>query len=249
MKIQAAGATHVGRVRAQNQDAYIVCLGASSDRGLFVVADGLGGHAGGEVASRMAVEAMRRAYPFQQGDVEGAGIERVLREAIRNAHQDIRRAAEEDPNLHGMGTTLVAVAVQDSTAFVANVGDSRAYRVQDGEIRRLTRDHTVLEERIRSGLLMPETAYLSVNRHILSRALGCEETVEADINAMALEGGDLLILCSDGLTNMLDDEEILGTVSPGPKDPLDIPGILIGRANDRGGVDNITVVIVKAMEV
>jgi len=209
---------------------------------VFVVADGLGGHAGGEEASRIAVEVLKTfcPLPMEEGD-------RGFLEAVQSGHLRIQEEARRRPELRGMGTTLVAAHVRNRRCVVLHVGDSRGYLIREETLQRITRDHTLVEEMIRSGELPPEAIYDHPDRHILSRALGVEEALRLDRSPFALKDGDLILLCSDGLTNMLPDETIRREIlSIGIGDPSAVAQGLIDRANERGGIDNITVVVVRA---
>ncbi|MBI5197944.1 MAG: Stp1/IreP family PP2C-type Ser/Thr phosphatase [Nitrospirae bacterium] len=248
MRILWGAATHTGRVRQINEDAFGVYPESlfstrGPQKGLFVVADGLGGHAGGEIASRLAVDVLRERYPFPSEEGE-----QHLVKALQEAHLRIQEKASRDPELHRMGTTVVAALIDGDHASIVHLGDSRAYLIRDRRIRQMTRDHTVVEERLRAGLITPEEALTHPYRHILSRALGIEQSAEIDHNPLELRAGDLLLLCSDGLTNMLTDAEILeiilsvSTVSP---ETTDLTQSLIEAANERGGIDNITVVLIQ----
>ncbi len=237
MEIRVSGNTHTGMVRKNNEDAY----GIFPDLSLYVVADGLGGHAGGEVASRLVVEIIRSEIAASTANSD---TEAIIQNAIQTANSSIRSAAEEDSGLHGMGTTVVAVIIDADKAVIGHVGDSRAYVIRNDAITQITRDHTVAEEYIRIGLLTPGDAFYHPSRHTLSRAIGTEGAAYADFGSVRLQAGDVLLLCTDGLTNSLPDKEILQTVMEFRPDAENITTKLIEFANDRGGVDNITVVAV-----
>jgi protein phosphatase len=239
MRIRWGAATHPGRIRTHNEDAYGIypdppASDGESRRGLFVVADGLGGHAGGEIASRLAVDVLGEKFPFPLSDAE-----KHLEEALRAANDRIRERASKEPELEGMGTTIVAALVQEDRAVIAHVGDSRAYLIRDGKLTQVTRDHTVIEEKLRAGLLSPREAMNHPHRHILSRALGIGDPLKLEKKTLPLHAGDLLLLCTDGLTNMLTDDEILKVVLSSSDVPS-IPESLVKAANQRGGIDNIT---------
>ena len=233
--IRASGNTHTGMNRNNNEDAY----GIFPELSLYIVADGLGGHAGGEVASRMAVDIIRT-------EIAGASItsdkEEIIKQAIQAANSGIRHEAEGDSMLHGMGTTVVVVTINAEKAVVAHVGDSRAYLIRSDVITQITMDHTVVEEYIRIGLMTPRDALYHPSRRTLSRAVGTEDAAYADFENIRLESGDVLLLCTDGLTNMVSDKEIQQTVSELRPDAKSITGRLIELANNSGGIDNITVI-------
>ena len=240
MNIRTFGNTNTGLVRSNNEDAY----GNYPDLSLYIVADGLGGHAGGEVASRIAVESINEyiesAYKYKTPE----DINSTIIKAIKEAGTRIVLEADKGHNLQGMGTTIVAAKIEGDKAIVAHVGDSRAYLIQGDVITQITKDHTVVEEYIRLGLLTPQDAICHPSRHILSRALGISGDLDIDITDIRLQAGDTIILCTDGLTNMLPDKEILGTVLELRPSPEKITDRLITLANNNGGIDNITVITI-----
>lgn len=238
MFINAFGNTHIGMIRSNNEDAF----GVYPDLSLYVVADGLGGHAGGEIASRIAVEAIRDN--ISSGFEKPAEMEDNLRETIKGANTLINRLAKKEQDLHGMGTTVVVAKIEGTWAIVAHVGDSRAYLVRGDGFTQVTKDHTVVEEYVRLGLLTPQDAQYHPYRHVLSRALGISGDVEVDVADIQIQSGDTIILCTDGLTNMVPDKEIFNTVSELRPSPRKITETLIARANQNGGIDNITVIAI-----
>lgn len=242
MKWQAAAITHVGRRRPANEDAFFNDV----ERGLFVVADGMGGHAAGEVASEMAVERVAgRFIDADIGDADSAA--RVLADAVRAANLDILGRAEREPEKSGMGTTLTALALVGNKAVVAHVGDSRAYRLREGVFAQITVDHTWVEEQVSSGLLARAQARIHPFANIITRALGTQPELQVDAAQMEARPGDLYLLCSDGLTGMLDDVQMLELI----KDtrPLESRAKrLIQAANRAGGLDNITAILIQATE-
>jgi serine/threonine protein phosphatase PrpC len=199
---------------------------------LFAVADGMGGHQGGEVASKLALELLRRA-------ADGGSD---LAEVVREANRAVFSKASEDPGLTGMGTTLTAVVLQGDRLRLAHVGDSRMYRVRDGSMERITRDHTVVENLVEKGQLTPREAHIHPQRSILTRALGVEEDVQVDEAEVDIEPGDRLLLCSDGLTGMVDEDDILAILTRND-DPQAASDALVDAANEAGGQDNITAVV------
>lgn len=238
MEIKVSGDTHTGLVRTHNEDA----IGIFPDLSLYVVADGLGGHAGGEVASRIAVEVL------QKNIISNYHILREKRSnlltAIKLANNKIIQEASKDYSLRDMGTTIVAVKVENDTALVAHVGDSRSYLIRDDGITQITKDHTVVEDYIKAGLLSKEEAFHSPYKSALSRALGIAGDVEVDISDVKLRTGDTLLLCTDGLTNMMSDMDILNTVKEFTPSPEGITKGLISLAIKNGGIDNITVIAI-----
>lgn len=238
-----AGATHVGSVRQVNQDAFGRFDDEARSEILLVVADGLGGHLGGEVASRMAVERIGEFVRTSVGDPD----ER-LRSAIEQANDDILDRAREDPSLDGMGTTVVCLLlVEDGRSWVAHVGDSRLYRLRGGSIRCLTEDHSLIATLVREGVLTEAQARDDPRRNQILRALGVREDVELDLGAVELQPGDVYLLCSDGLHGLIEDEEIQRLADHSSR-PEAVVKDLIEAANAAGGTDNVTGVVVQIPE-
>lgn len=238
-----AALTHVGLVREANEDALLVL----NDLGLWIVADGMGGHPGGDVASRLAVGA---TADYMRREAAGCrdGTEDLLLRAIRHANERVRAEVDVRPELDSMGTTLVALLIgvnPEPRATLAHVGDSRAYLFRDGGLRALTVDHSYVEEKIREGLLTREEARRHPYRHMLSRAVGIEPEVEPEVTSFVLRPGDLILLCTDGLTKMIEDEEIAPLLA-GAASHEEACRALVEEANRRGGADNTTVVVVGA---
>lgn len=233
-----AARTHVGRVRSQNEDAHL----ENPDTGLYLVADGMGGHAAGEVASGIAADTLGSRLDSLPPDADSAADE--LSEAIREANSRILREAAEDPAREGMGTTVTALlTLRDGRSVVGHVGDSRAYRLRDGEFLRITRDHTWVQEQVERGGLTPEAARLHSASGVLTRALGVEADVEPDLIREEWREGDLYLLCSDGLTGMVPDRRIAELLRNG-EDLEERADALVELANREGGRDNVTVVLV-----
>jgi PPM family protein phosphatase len=228
--------TDTGRQRRANEDSLL----ARSP--LFVVADGMGGAQAGEVASRIAVE-----Y-FQPGLGDASQPERELAELARAANSRIHELSHSNAEQAGMGTTLTAVYVGEDEVAIAHVGDSRAYCLRDAELLRLTDDHSLVDELMRQGRLTPEEAVEHPQRSVITRALGPEGAVEVDTRSYRARAGDVYLLCSDGLTTMLSEEEILALLLANPR-LRDAGEALIGAANEAGGRDNITVVLMRLEEV
>jgi protein phosphatase len=247
--IEAYGATDVGRKRDRNEDSFLI----DRDLGLFVVADGMGGHAGGGIASRLAVDTIqsvlaeaKRASPqmFQISPTieEGPAKDR-LREAVEAACARIFQEAQANPPLLGMGTTVTSALVLGRHIYLGHVGDSRCYLVRRGRIFQISEDHSLVNEQLKAGAMTPDEARHSRFRNIITRSVGFEEEVLVDLVGIEAEDGDQLILCCDGLTNLVEDDEILEVVDRTPL--ADVPKRLIAIANDRGGDDNITVIAVR----
>ena len=246
-----AGLSDVGLLRSSNQDAFVV----DNDLGLWVVADGMGGRAGGDVASKLTVKALIDHFQqckesggsasFKRGNGE-ASVQ--LRQAIRAADEAVRQRALEEPALDGMGTTIVAVLVSSLSPLqlvIGHVGDSRAYLYRGQELRLLTRDHSLVEDLLTRGQISPEEVGTHPQRHILVRALGIEGQTDPDISNQAFQSGDILLLCTDGITNMLSDRHIIAQLTRAAESPDEICSRLVAEANARGGKDNSTAVVVR----
>jgi protein phosphatase len=252
LRARAVGLSDVGMMRSHNED----CFDIDPQSQMFVVADGMGGHSHGEIASRIAVEAIRdfvrstadqdKTWPF----VYDARLQRHsnrLKAAIRIAHDKVLRAIRQDGSLHGMGTTVVGILVQDGIAAVAHVGDSRAYRLRDGRLELLTQDHTWVNEQVVAGYLSEEQARSHPLKNVVTRALGGDSEVAVDVREWEIQTGDLFLLCSDGLTTMLGDAEIVELLRS--QSDLDLAcRTLVRSANARGGFDNVTVLLARVVE-
>lgn len=231
MKFQWAAATHPGRVRNNNEDSYVPeASGAGDGPVLLMVADGMGGAIGGEIASQLAVE--------HAATGSGSPIERVMR-----ANQAVVDRTLSDPGLAGMGTTLTLAELgPDAVIRLAHVGDSRAYLWREGGLKQITDDHTVVAEQLAAGHISPTDAATHPQRSMLTRVLGISTDLEVDSLSTETNAGDRLLICSDGLTNMVEDEQIADLLSRGT--PEEVVWALIEEANRAGGHDNVTVVVV-----
>ena len=227
MRIATGVSTDIGRVREGNEDSYLV------EPPLFAVADGMGGHRGGEVASQLALETVERLF------LEGRG---TLSEQIREANRAVFSRSSEDRKVTGMGTTLTATMIDEGVAHVAHVGDSRAYLLRAGAFRQLTEDHTLVGRMVRAGEITPAEADVHPHRNVVTRALGQEADLEVDEVDLGLLDGDRLLLCSDGLTNMVAEEQIQAILTS-TADPQEAADRLVRAANRAGGLDNITVLV------
>lgn len=235
--IEWAALTDVGRARERNEDSYI------AGEYVFAVADGLGGHNAGDVASRLAVEPLAAL----DRTVDSTPVDRVadaLSTAVDAANRAVYRRAQNDAKVRGMGTTLTAVAISDGSAHLAHVGDSRCYLIRSGEMTQLSSDHTLVARMVAEGKLTPEQAETHPQRSILTRALGAEPEVDVDTLEIQLQAADRLLLCSDGLSSVIGEDQILKTMQDS-KDLKETCKRLIDAANQRGGPDNITVVVVE----
>jgi serine/threonine protein phosphatase PrpC len=249
MSVLFKGVSDVGRKRDHNEDSFLI----DEELSLFVVADGMGGHAGGGTASRLAVETIdaqvRSAKaaapsPFAfTGDLSDSPLPEVLRHAVETACAKIFRAAQADPQLSGMGTTTIALLAHGPHAFFAHVGDSRAYLVRGDLVQQISEDHSLVNEQIKAGMITSEEARHSRYKNIITRSVGFEQEVAVDVMGLVTEAGDTFILCSDGMSNLVEDKEILEITSRTEFSRL--PQALVDLANERGGDDNITVVCVR----
>ena len=232
MKIEAGFATDVGRVREGNEDSYLV------EPPLYAVADGMGGHRGGDVASQLAISTI------QDLSKQGKG---TLGEQVREANRLVFERAAKDSRLSGMGTTLTATLISPEGAHLAHVGDSRAYLLRAGALRRLTEDHTLVNRMVRAGEISEREAGQHPHRNVLVRSLGTEPNVEVDEDSIGLLNGDRLVLCSDGLTGMVTEEQ-LQAILEATSTPQEAADRLVRTANRAGGIDNITVVVLDVSE-
>lgn len=239
LEYEAAGASDQGRTRKSNEDAYGLNLNNAEGACNFVVCDGMGGAAAGEVASQMAVEAMLHAMSPK------LVTRTTFQQAVDAANERVHRSAAQNPSRAGMGTTLVAMATRGNHAWIAHVGDSRCYRMRDGKLERLTLDHSLVDEQVRLGQLTPAQAETSPMRNVITRAVGTQDEVDADMMEFVVEPGDLYLLASDGLMREVDDASIAGIL----RDAGDLQQTcahLIGAANEAGGHDNITCILARA---
>lgn len=238
MIFRAAAATDVGLRRKENEDRY----GLAPEVGLYLVADGMGGHTAGQVASELAAEAALRA--IQTLDGAAATLSEKLRYAVASANRSIFSAAQRQPEYAGMGTTLVVMLAEGERAALAHVGDSRAYLVRAGRIRQLTDDHSIVGELLRRHEISETDARGHPHRHVLTRALGVRESVEPDLAEISPVVGDVFLLCTDGLTNHVEDHEIPKLIGD-ESDIQELCQSLVDLANQRGGEDNTTVLAIR----
>lgn len=232
--------TDVGRKREINEDyVYATDRPVGNIPNLFAVADGMGGHKAGEFASKYAVEVLKEH--IQNND--GMGPEVIITEAVKESNRRIMKAAEEEVSHEGMGTTLVVATIIEHTLYFANVGDSRLYLIRD-EIRQLSKDHSLVEEMVRLGGINQEEAKHHPDKNVITRAIGMKKDVEADFFEYRLQKGDMILMCTDGLTNMVEDDEIFRIVKSG-RDIVETAKELVEKANENGGKDNIGIVIVE----
>lgn len=252
-KIRFSEITDTGKVRDHNEDA----IATQPDIGLMVLADGMGGYNAGEVASGIAVKTVfdlvgEATNREDRTEVEPtSGLMRqtiVLRDAISRANKIIYQTAQSQPQCEGMGTTIVACLFYDDRVSVAHVGDSRAYRLRADQFQQLTLDHSLLQELVDRGFYSPEEAQRSTNRNYVTRALGVESAVEVEVQEYDVEREDVYLLCSDGLPDMVEDEDIHLTISTF-SDSLDVVGQqLVQLTNDHGGRDNVSIMLARVLE-
>lgn len=246
MMIELFAEVDPGRARSNNEDSVATDDGVA----LAVLADGMGGYNAGEVASHMATTFIRtelgrwlREASAQASDAE---VRRAMDICVDNANRAIFNASSSNPQYAGMGTTLVVAVFRDHRLLLGHVGDSRCYRIRAGRLQQLTRDHSLLQEQLDAGLITPEQAAFSSNKNLVTRAVGVEDTVMLETHQHDVETGDLFLLCSDGLSDMLDDPAIAQVLQV--HDSLETRGrALIAAANDAGGKDNISVILARAL--
>ena len=248
--LEIASATDPGMVRSHNEDS----IASDADTGLLVLADGMGGYNAGEVASGIATTVLTTELqqllvqkpPHTIEQASGKAVaERILREQIAKANTSIYQAAQSQPQYAGMGTTLVVALFYDNKMAVAHIGDSRLYRLRGEVFEQITKDHPLLQEQIDSGLITKEQASQSANKNLVTRALGIDPAVEAEIHEYNTRVGDIYLLCSDGLCDMVSDEDIgMALQTLGANLPL-CAQHLVQTANDNGGRDNVSVILVR----
>ena len=250
MDVKAYGLTDVGRQRQHNEDTFLV----EDDAKLFLVADGMGGHAAGEIASRIAVDSINEfivhtkeddgTWPHAYDEHYTRTTNRLMA-ALRMANTRVLEAMRKDAKLRGMGTTVVAAMADNGKISVAHVGDSRAYMIRNGKISRITNDHSWVYEQVQAGMLTEAEAEKHPLRNVITRALGGALSVNPDASEIDSRPGDVYLLCSDGLTGMVPEDEILKLVTENADDLEKACQELIDTANARGGLDNVTAILVK----
>ena len=248
--IEVANISDTGQKRPHNEDSAVT----DSVLGLAVVADGMGGYKAGEVASAIAAQLILNevragiAGPDPNATVGSSGLSRatlVIRDAVSKANAEVFRTAQEVPQCQGMGTTVVVVFYHGNKVSIAHVGDSRVYRLRGNEFKQITRDHSLIQELIDRGFFTPEEAAENTPKNLVTRALGIEQTVEVDVQEQDLEAGEIYLLCSDGLNDMVDDEEIHLTLSKYSANLVQAATELVRLANEKGGKDNVSVVLIR----
>lgn len=243
MTAKAAACTSKGQVRSGNEDSF----GYKAELGVYVVCDGMGGAAGGEIASRMAVDTVLERMSAAGSSLSGREL---LHEGIAEANRLVLERSQREPALYGMGTTLVALLLGsgDEPALVAHAGDSRCYLLRDGKLERVTQDHSLVDEQLRLGTMTPEEAERSPFRSVITRAIGTQPSLTEDVAEIQTQPGDIFLLCSDGLTREVDDDDIGRILNSGSGAGTDVERVaqsLVDAANEAGGRDNVTALVVR----
>jgi PPM family protein phosphatase len=250
LRVEVAGETNVGMKRTHNEDNFSII----EESGLYIVADGMGGHASGEIASKMAVDSVReffaltandpeRTWPYKMDRSKGYEENRLVT-AIKLANLRIFESAQHDARQRGMGTTIVALFAVEDGIYLAHVGDSRVYRVRDDRLEQLTEDHSLLNDYIKMKRLTPEEIANFPHKNVIVRALGMKDTVKVDTRLEQPRAGDVYLLCSDGLSGPISDSDMLDVIA-GTRDLKTAASRLIAKANQNGGPDNVTVVLAR----
>ncbi|MDP4093850.1 MAG: Stp1/IreP family PP2C-type Ser/Thr phosphatase [Bacillota bacterium] len=235
-----------GKIREINEDSYNVIAGYPGIPVSFIIADGMGGHNSGEIASKMAVDSISSfILQYAERFVNEEVISEAIMEAVKKANEEIYTEAAQHKSNSGMGTTLTVAVINNKKIYIGHVGDSRAFLIRNNEMTLLTTDHTYIEELVKNGSITREEALSHPKKNVLVRAVGCEENINVDIYVYDIQEGDICLLCTDGLTNMLSENELLDIVKSS-EDPEYICKELVNNANIRGGEDNITVIVVQA---
>ncbi len=237
MRIECGARSDQGRVRTSNEDSFVANVRSK----IFLVADGMGGHAAGEIASRMTAE---KVEEIVSKAVPESGMEEILQLAVQEANTSVHEAQKARVEYRGMGSTLTALALSDHCYHIAQVGDSRAYLLRDRDLIQLTQDHSLVWPLYASGMIAKEDISRNPRKNLITRSIGTQPQVEADIQTGVVYEGDLFLLCSDGLTDVLSDTQISRILLNGSTDPQELSDLLVAAANSGGGPDNVTVVTV-----
>lgn len=243
--MRAAGLTDIGKVRSINQDSFHLL----EDKQVYIVADGMGGHAAGDQASRIAVKTIAEIlsnYDFSQDDVEdetesGMSVEELIRYALQEANEQILLASLSNQHLQGMGTTAIVAVENKGSLFVGHIGDSRTYLTREKQISQITEDHSVVQQLVKAGAISEEEAQVHPYKNVITRCLGMQANVEPDTLELVLQPGDKVLMCSDGLSNMVSDKQMEEMLNENT--PEEACQKLVDLANENGGTDNITVVL------
>jgi PPM family protein phosphatase len=239
--VKLASKSDIGKLRDINEDAYL------AEGPLFAVADGMGGHRAGEIASELGLQVFRDTFGPPEPDAPGDAIRQAMKQAVDQANTVIHAKAKENKEYKGMGTTLTAAFFAQGTLYLTQVGDSRAYLMRQGTLRQLTADHTLVSEMITKGEIDEEIARIHPLRHVITRALGTYDVIESDLTAEEIKPGDKIMLCSDGLSSKVSDNDI-GQIIEDSKSPMGAVNGLVKAALAAGGEDNITVVLAELTE-
>ena len=237
--------TDVGQARSMNQDSLLVSENNDNGLNLYILADGMGGYKGGEIASKVAVTAVQK-YITEKFDTISKDKESILDlidDSIDFANSAIYDESEQDEELQDMGTTLEVLLIYKSKVYIGHIGDSRIYRIRKGKMKKITTDHSYVEKLIQDGEITREEAYNHPKKNLLIKALGTDKVVEPDLLYTVLNKNDILLMCSDGLTNMIRENEILDIILSS-EEQKDVTEILVDKANEAGGLDNISVIII-----
>ena len=250
--LEITSATDPGMVRSHNEDS----IASDAGNGLLVLADGMGGYNAGEVASGMATtvittevaQILTKAQPYEVGEDNQILSTRIVREQILKANTSIYQAAQSQPQYSGMGTTLIVALFYDNKVMIGHLGDSRVYMMRDGQFSQVTRDHSLLQEQIDSGLITAEQAKTAAHKNLVTRALGIDPLVEPELHEYDVRVGDIYLLCSDGLCDMVSDEDIGMTLSMLGGNLKLATQQLVQMANDNGGRDNVSVILARVLK-
>lgn len=232
----------IGKERRKNEDFYYISEQNSKIK-LYIVADGMGGYEGGEIASKMATKSIKEYIykNFEKNKSSREDIVQMIYDAIEFANLQVLAEAKKNPELTGMGTTLDVCLIYNSKLYVGHIGDSRVYRIRKEFLRKITKDHSYVQKLVEDGTITKEEAYHHPKKNMLIKALGCEEKVEPDIYVKTFLTNDILLMCTDGLTNMVKENEIYNIIKDNPRNSANE---LIKRANENGGLDNITAIVI-----
>ena len=241
--MKAFAKTDIGKVRQNNQDFYYMCNPEESIYGLYIVADGMGGYNGGDIASSLATDAARKYIEnnFYKVKHDKESLKNLITDAVEHANKLVYERSKENEQLEGMGTTLEVCLIYNNRAYIGHVGDSRIYRIRNNIIRKLTTDHSYVERLVKAGNITKEEAAKHPKKNMLTKALGCTNLVEPDVTVKGFLKDDVIVMTTDGLTNMVKDEEIYYEVR---KNPQNAANELVEKANLNGGYDNITTLII-----
>lgn len=239
MKVRSCAISDVGRKRQKNEDSYLL----NDKLNVYIVADGMGGHAGGEYASRIAITTIEEKFSSESGAKDA---EALVSSSIRDASSKILQRAEEDRALKGMGTTVICLYIDGKKAVFGHVGDSRAYLFRDKTLEQITEDHSLVNEQVKNGLITAEEAKTHQFKNIITRSVGVATEVDPDVFTRKIKSGDLFLMCSDGLSNLVDTKEMEKELQE--REAVTAAKNLVDIANKRGGDDNITVVLVHILE-